>query len=260
MEKRKKMNINKKIIIPVVVIVGIALIIALYPRESDNMSDNMSSGKNFTEIPPIDKNTPQNTETAAFALGCFWGVEAQFGCLPGVVYTQVGYTGGTTKNPSYHNLGDHTETVQVVYDPSRISYEELLDVFWRNDNAYSRSWSRQYMSAIFYYGDTQKELVVNRYEEISQNRTVHVEIMEVETFYPAEDYHQKYFLQQQPELMREFQVYGNIKDFVQSTAATRVNGYIGGCGDIDGLQKEIDEYGLSERGEQFLLDMVRRRS
>ena len=253
----KRMNINKKISIPVLVIAGIGLIIALYPPESDHMS----SEKNFsTEIPAIDKRTPQDTETAAFALGCFWGVEAQFGCLPGVVYTRVGYTGGTTENPSYHNLGDHTETVQVVYDPSKISYEELLDVFWNNNNPYTRSWSRQYMSAIFYYDDTQKELAVNSYNEVSQNRKVYVEIMEAETFYAAEDYHQKYFLQQQPNLMREFEVYSNIRDFVESTAATRVNGYIGGCGDIVGLQEEIDEYGLSEEGKQSLLDMVQRRS
>ena len=251
------MNINKKISIPVLVIAGIGLVIALYPPESDHMS----SEKNFsTEIPAIDKRIPQDTKTAAFASGCFWGVEAQFGCLPGVVYTRVGYTGGTTENPSYHNLGDHTETVQVVYDPSKISYGELLNVFWNSNNPYTRSWSRQYMSAIFYYDDTQKELAVKSYNEVSQNRKVYVEIMEAETFYAAEDYHQKYFLQQQPKLMREFEVYSNSKDFVESTAATRVNGYIGGCGDIVGLQEEIDEYGLSEEGKELLLGMVQRRS
>jgi peptide-methionine (S)-S-oxide reductase len=95
---------------------------------------------------------------------------------------------------------------------------------------------------------------------VSQNRKVYVEIMEAETFYAAEAYHQKYFLQQQPKLMREFEVYSNIKDFIESTAATRVNGYIGGCGDIAGLQEEIDEYGLSEEGKELLLGMVQRRS
>lgn len=250
-------NINKKIIIPILLIVGIGLISVLYPQESDYMSSEYNIS---TEIPPIDTRTPQETETAAFALGCFWGVEAQFGCLPGVVYTQVGYAGGTTKNPTYHNLGDHIETVQVVYDPLKISYEELLTVFWSNENAYTRSWTRQYMSAIFYYNDTQKESALQSYSQMSQTRKVHVEIMEAEPFYLAEDYHQKYFLQQRPELMREFQVYSDIRAFIKSTAATRVNAYIGGCGTITDLQQEIDEYGLSGEGKELLLLIVQQRS
>jgi methionine-S-sulfoxide reductase len=250
------MDINKNIIIPIIVIIGIGLILAIYYQNGDTMSSEHA----FTEIPPIDMVSPQETKTAAFALGCFWGVEAQFGCLPGVVYTRVGYTGGTTENPSYHNLGDHTETVQVVYDPSKISYEELLTVFWSNRNAYTRSLSRQYMSAIFYYSDVQKTLTMESYHSMSQDKNVFVEIMEIETFYPAEDYHQKYFLQQKSELMKEFQIYPNIEDFIESTAATRLNGYIGGCGTITDLQKEIDQYGLSEEGKDLLLRMVQERS
>jgi len=243
-----------KIVISLIVIILLS-ISAFYIQKGDTMSNQSD-----TEIPPIDMVSHQETETAAFALGCFWGVEAQFGCLPGVIYTRVGYTGGTTKNPSYYNLGDHTETVEVVYDPSKISYEELLAVFWSNTNAYTRSLTRQYMSAIFYYTDTQKTLARERYHEISQNKKVHVEILKMETFYPAEDYHQKYFLQQKSALMREFQVYSDIQDFIESTAATRLNGYIGGCGTLTQLQKEIDQYGLSEEGKKILLQLVQKRS
>jgi len=257
-ERKKRItSINKKITISILLIVGIGLIAVLYPQESDHMSSEYDIP---TEIPPIDTHTPQETETAAFALGCFWGAEAQFGCLPGVVYTRVGYAGGTKKNPTYHDLGDHIETVQVVYDPSKISYEELLTVFWSNENVYTRSLMRQYMSAIFYYNDTQKELAIQSYNQMSQTRQVHVEIMEAESFYLAEDYHQKYFLQQHSELMREFQVYSDMKDFIESTAATRVNGYIGGCGTIIDLQHEIDEYGLSVEGKELLLRIVQERS
>lgn len=252
MKKIKK----KSIILPILLIVGIGLIAVLYPQEDDHMRSEHNLS---IEIPPIDTQTPQEPETAAFALGCFWGVEAQFGCLPGVVYTRAGYAGGTKKNPTYHNLGDHIETVQVVYDPLEISYQELLTVFWSNENAYTRSLMRQYMSAIFYYDETQKELAVESYNRISQTRNVHVEIMEAESFYLAEDYHQKYFLQHS-ELMREFHAYADMKDFIESTAATRVNGYVGGCGTITDLQQEIDEYGLSAEGKELLLRIVQQRS
>jgi peptide-methionine (S)-S-oxide reductase len=249
------MDISKKIVVPTLLIIGIGLILASYYQESDTMSSEQ-----FTKIPPIDMNIAEEIETAAFALGCFWGVEAQFGCIPGVVYTQVGYAGGTTKTPTYHNLGDHTETVQVVYDPLKISYEELLAVFWSNENAYTRPRSRQYMSAIFCYSGTQKQLAVESYNRVSQNRKVYVEIMKIGTFYSAEDYHQKYFLQHNPELLREFRAYLTIQDFVESTAATRVNGYIGGCGSLAELQEEIDTYGLSAQAKELLLSMVQQRS
>jgi methionine-S-sulfoxide reductase len=250
------MVINDRIIVSIIIIIGIVSIIIFYFQKEDSMSNELV----FTKIPPIDMVAPEETETAAFALGCFWGVEAQFGCHPGVVYTQVGYTGGTTENPSYYNLGDHTETVKVVYDPSIISYEELLSVFWSNRHAYTRSLTRQYMSAIFCYNDAQKTLAMESYHSMSQERKVYVRIMEIETFYPAEDYHQKYFLQQKSKLMTEFQVYSNTQDFVESTAATRLNGYIGGCGTLVDLQEEIDQYGLSEKGKSLLLGIVQKRS
>jgi peptide-methionine (S)-S-oxide reductase len=116
------------------------------------------------------------------------------------------------------------------------------------------------MSAVFCYSGTQKELAIDSYNRVSQNRKVYVEIMEIGTFYPAEDYHQKYFLQHNPELLREFRAYSTIQDFVESTAATRVNGYIAGCGSLAELQEEIDTYGLSAEAKELLLSMVQRRS
>jgi len=71
----------------------------------------------------------------------------------GVVRTRVGYTGGSTKNPTYHSLGDHTETVQIDYDPTQISFEELLDVFWDSHRPTQRAWSRQYMAAVFFHNE-----------------------------------------------------------------------------------------------------------
>jgi peptide methionine sulfoxide reductase msrA/msrB len=94
---------------------------------------------------PIDQNMEDiSTETAIFALGCFWGPDASFGALEGVVRTRVGYAGGTTENPSYKIIGDHTETIEIDYDPNIISYQELVEIFFDSHNPYTNSYSRQY--------------------------------------------------------------------------------------------------------------------
>jgi methionine-S-sulfoxide reductase len=82
----------------------------------------------------MDREIAVRMETASFALGCFWGPEARFGVINGVVHTRVGYAGGTTPHPRYRDLGDHSETVQVDFDPAVITYAELLDVFWKSHN------------------------------------------------------------------------------------------------------------------------------
>jgi peptide-methionine (S)-S-oxide reductase len=194
-------------------------------------------------IPPIDASAPAQTETATFALGCFWAPDSLFGSLDGVVRTRVGYAGGTTQNPTYHNLGDHTETIQIDYDPTQISYEELLDIYWDSHNPTGQPWSRQYMSIIFYHDSDQCELAMesNQREETSLGRLVYTEIIPFSEFYLAEDYHQKYYLQQQPELMEELAgIYPNFADFVDSTAVARINGYLGGHVTFEELQEQLN--------------------
>jgi len=177
-----------------------------------------------------------------------------------VVRTRVGYAGGTTKNPTYHNLGDHTETIQIDYDPTQISYKELLDVFWDSHNPAQPSWSRQYMSIVFYHNDEQKKLAMEtRDREAARiNGEILTEIVPASEFYLAEAYHQKYRLQQVPDLMEEFRVmYPDDEDLVDSTAAARVNGYLGSYGTFEALQAETSGLGLSPAGSHRLLDIVR---
>ena len=177
-----------------------------------------------------------------------------------MVRTRVGYAGGTTQNPAYHNLGDHAESIEVVYDPSRISYEKLLDVFWASHDPAERPWRRQYMSGIFYHNDEQKGLAERtRDREVRRiGRPVHTEILPASVFTPAEDYHQKYQLRRHPELVKELRAaYPDPRDLVSSTAAARVNGYLGGQGTYAGLQAEIDGFGLSPEGRKTLLEIVR---
>lgn len=179
-----------------------------------------------------------------------------------MVRTRVGYTGGTPKDPTYHDLGDHAESVQLDYDPLRVSYEQLLDVFWRSHNAFGRTWSRQYMSAVFYHDQDQLKLfrVAADREAAKAGRRVATEILPATTFYPAEDYHQKYILKQHAFLMREFgRMYPQQRGLVDSTAATRINGYAGGEGTLAQLQKEIGGFGLSPSAAKKLLAMIQRR-
>jgi len=179
-----------------------------------------------------------------------------------VVRTRVGYTGGATENPTYHNLGDHTETIQIEYDPTLISYRELLDVFWAGHDPTRPALSQQYASIIFYHDEEQERLAQESKErqEAQYGRRVYTEIVPSAEFYLAEGYHQKYRLRQSREFMSEFEaMYPDNDDFVNSTAAARVNGYLGGYGALADLQAEIDGLGLSPAAREKLLDMVRRR-
>jgi len=171
----------------------------------------------------------------------------------------VGYSGGTTRNPTYYNLGDHSETVQIDYDPSRVSYRELLDIFWKSHNASSRSWSRQYRAAVFYHSEEQRKIAEETRDRLASDtgKRIATAIEPYSGFTIAEDYHQKHSLRLFPELLEELKaVYPDMKGFLNSTAVTRVNGYLGGYGTCDSLQKDIDDFGLSGGGMRKLLKAV----
>jgi peptide-methionine (S)-S-oxide reductase len=164
------------------------------------------------------------------------------------------------ENPTYYSLGDHTETIQIDYDPARISYEELLEVFWRSHNPARRAWSRQYMAAIFCHNEQQKELALRTRDRVAARirGKVRTAVLPATRFYRAEDYHQKYRLRQVPELLRELAaMYPDPMDFVNSTAAARVNGYLGGCGTPGSLEPEVGGFGLSPAGRTRLMEIVR---
>jgi len=119
------------------------------------------------------------------------------------------------------------------YDPAMISFEQLLDVFWDSHNAAAPAWSRQYMSIIFYHDDAQKRLAAeSRDREAARTKSrIVTEILPAGTFFRAEDYHQKYGLRSERDLLREFTaIYPSERDFVDSTAVARVNGYLDGYG------------------------------
>ena len=173
--------------------------------------------------------------------------------------TRVGYTGGTTENPTYRNLGDHIETVEMDFDPSVISYEDLLGVFWASHDPAVRPWRRQYMSAIFYHNDEQKRWALGTKDAEAARRKgrVQTEILPASRFHLAEGYHQKYALRGSPELMKEYEaIYSSLHDLLASTAVARVNGYVGGYGTCEALREQLGELGLSPSGRKRLAEMV----
>ena len=175
----------------------------------------------------------------------------------------MGYAGGASEYPTYHNLGDHTETIQIDYDPNQISYEKLLEVFWESHNPARRPWSRQYKAAVFYHNDEQKRLALESKDRVAARtkKKIHTEIIPFSKFYLGEAYHQKYHLQKHVDLMREFKsIYPETEDLVHSTAAARVNGYLGGHGSSAQLQGELDSLGLSPAAGDKLLKMLNKRN
>jgi peptide-methionine (S)-S-oxide reductase len=225
------------------------------------MASILRNEEKHVEIPPIDVRGPSKTETATLGLGCFWGPDAQFGVTPGVIRTRVGYAGGRQPDPTYYDLGDHIETVQIEFDPKITSYRQLLDIFWRSHNPHKPGWLRQYMSAIFYHNSAQENLVGETLEREFKrtNREIFTEIMPYTKFYMAEGYHQKYYLRQYGDLVKEYiKIYPDENDFILSTSAARVNGYVAGYGNLQILEEEIESLGLSDEGNEVLKEIVLR--
>jgi peptide-methionine (S)-S-oxide reductase len=147
-----------------------------------------------------------DTEKATFAAGCFWGVEAAFRQVPGVVKTRVGYTGGSLRHPTYRQVcagrTGHAEAVEVTFDPERVSYDELLEAFWSEHNPTTRNRQgfdvgSQYRSAIFFHTPEQEAAARNSRDVVQETlrwpwQKVVTQIEPAVRFWPAEDYHQRY--------------------------------------------------------------------
>ncbi len=155
---------------------------------------------------PLQQAQAAQTETAIFAGGCFWCMEAPFDKLPGVVSVTAGYTGGQLKNPTYEQVSaggtGHAESVQIVFDPTKTSYSKLLDVYWHNIDPTVKDRQfcdvgHQYRSAIFYRNEAQHRAALQSKAALEKNKPfpegVVTEITPASAFYPAEEYHQHYY-------------------------------------------------------------------
>jgi peptide-methionine (S)-S-oxide reductase len=163
--------------------------------------------RHFVSAAPLQPPFPAGMELALFALGCFWGAERRFWQTPGVFSTAVGYAGGYTRNPTYEEvcsgLTGHAEVVRVVFDPKRVSYEELLRVFWESHDPtqgmrQGNDVGTQYRSAVYAHGEEQRRQAeasreaYQRALERAGRGAITTEIREAPEFYYAEEYHQQY--------------------------------------------------------------------
>jgi peptide-methionine (S)-S-oxide reductase len=162
-------------------------------------------GLSDSQSPPPASST--GSAKATFAGGCFWCMEPPFDKLPGVISTTSGYTGGQKQQPTYQEVSaggtGHAEAVQVVYDPQKVSYEKLLEVFWHNIDPTQKDGQfcdhgNQYRTAVFYHDETQKQLAEASKAQLQKTKPfegeIVTEIVSAGEFYPAEDYHQDYYL------------------------------------------------------------------
>jgi peptide-methionine (S)-S-oxide reductase len=162
------------------------------------------AGAAFAQSTPQGQSAPPAQQKATFAGGCFWCVEADFDKVDGVISTTSGYIGGKEKNPTYQQVSagktGHTEAVEIVFDPAKVSYQKLLDVFWRNHDPLTKDRQfcdsgAQYRPGVFYHSDEQKRLAEASKAQVQSRlapRLVQTEITKAGTFTAAEDYHQDY--------------------------------------------------------------------
>ena len=170
--------------------------------------------------PLLAQNSPGSTKTAVFAGGCFWCIQPAFDKAPGVIKTVVGYCGGTEPNPNYELVGSektkYRESLEVTYDPAKISYDQLLDIYWKqidptqSDGQFTDI-GPSYQAAIFYADDNEKKTAEASKSKLAASgkfkKPIVTEILPAMKFWPAEDYHQKYY-QQNPEHFEAFE-YGS---------------------------------------------------
>jgi len=179
------------------------------------------------------------------------------------VRSRVGYSGGRQDSPSYHDLKDHTETLQLQYDPAVISYRELLEIFWASHD-YATPIKAQYKSAIYYHTEEQRRLAEATRNLVRQGRLGQAEhrgkpiltaIEPATPLYVAELYHQKYTLQCNADVVKHLK-YAGYDDIVDDTLACRLNGYLAGHGDLSTLLEEIDSFDLPFAVKFHLLRVV----
>ena len=202
-------------------------------------------------IPALDREQSGKTETVTFAAGCFWGPDSRFGALEGVVRTRVGYAGGLAEGPTYDVIGDHTESVEIEFDPSKISFRQLVELYSGSPNVRRKPWKRQYRNVFFYRDEAQRAVV----QAVLGKTGFEVDIEPFRSFTRAEDYHQKYHLQQSDLLVQYHGVFKDFRGFTDSTAVARVNGYLGGRTPAASIESQLSKLGLNSEGQKLLLKL-----
>ena len=209
---------------------------------------------------PLSPN--RNIETATFGMGCFWSPESLFGHLPGVIRTRVGYAGGTSNNPTYRQMGDHTEMVQLDFDPGIIPYKQLVELFWSSHNPVNINdyKGRQYQSLLFYADGQQRDIIRQVLNDLGERGESEpdTEIVPNKPFYVAEDKHQKYYLKRHPSAIEKLgALYPSHGELVGSTLAARLNGLAKGYTNLERILNEMSEWPIDSGKQKEMTDLVK---
>ncbi|MFP4661409.1 MAG: peptide-methionine (R)-S-oxide reductase MsrB [Halanaerobiales bacterium] len=210
----------------------------------------------------INSNSLNFLQEAYFSMGCFWKPEALFASLEGVFFTEVGYAGGEKENPTYHDLGNHAETVHVIYDPDIIDYDELLEIFWENHNPYREAVSSQYRSLILYNTDEHKSVAGKFIQakgktQIEQNKDIQTRVCMIDIFTAAEEYHQKYLLKSNQKLYERLSALYDSKDELnKSRPAAKLNAYSGEFLDKGDIKEELRNHYLYVKYNNQLEEII----
>lgn len=202
MQRRQKSTLM--CVVAAVVAIPVALLAITSGAEAKPLALSVApTAPSVAPSAPSIGSTAASLDTAVFAGGCFWSMERPFDHVPGVIATAVGYTGGHTQHPTYQEVGSrktgHTESVQVVYDPARVTYEKLLDVYWHNIDPVTKDaqfcdGGNDYRTAIFYRSPAQQEAAQRSRQMIQQHfkGPLATEVVPASTFWMAEEYHQHF--------------------------------------------------------------------
>lgn len=200
------------------------------------------------------------TKIAVFGMGCFWHSESVFGRFDGVKNTRAGYSGGVGADPTYDNIQDHTEVVEVEYYPEKISYNKLLKIFWNNHPFDSKTDRIQYKSLILHVDENQKKLAeksVDFTRKIFGTENVHTETKNFVKFFEAENYHQKHYMQiNKPRLGPILNSLVDWKNLANSDLATKINGYLYEIKRNQTAKQTLLDYGLSEAQSEAIVNVI----
>lgn len=236
--------------------------IVIAPVFTDKNERVITVGFRQMTIEEIEEGLHQNNgrlELATFGMGCFWGPEARFGGMAGVIRTCVGFAGGKEPDPTYRKMGDHTETVQIEFDPLTISYEDVVREFWQNHYPNRDNYKgRQYISLLHYHTQQQRQTIeaIQKQMEAKLGEPIETEISPFSEFTPAEERHQKYYLKRYPKALEQLsELFPDKELLVDSTFAARLNGFVKGYGTKNSVCQEIAQWEIGEVEKTFLTDL-----
>ncbi len=203
-----------------------------------------------------------HTQSITLGMGCYWSPDALFGQLPGITSTRVGFAGGTTDNPNTRQTGDHTEMVEIEFDPEIISLESILNVFWSSHNPVNINnyRDRLYQSLILFRDPAQQHVIqeVMKSREEQGNGRPDTEVAPYAGFYPAEDRNQKFYLRRFPDAMDKLKaLFATENELMGSTLAARLNGLAKGHTNLEKIIDEIRTWPISSEEQEAVIQLIK---